>query len=1258
MLAAVVAIALALTSEAATETVGGIKWTYEIEGGKAKVYNNHDAAISTDTSGAVTVPSTLGGCPVTCIGEYAFVTCYGVTSVTIPAGVTEIGDYAFHYCNSLASVSVPSSVKRIGLGAFRMCNSLKLSVPNTVTEIDDYAFEGCDAMANANGFVVVRNVLYWYAGSASTLTVPSGVTRIASEAFSECGTLKSVTLPASVTSVGNYEFYNCNSLLNVVYQGAVPEVGYNMYSGTPGELVSVVPSSGWGEALAEGEWQERLIRAATPSGKATVFFCCPDRQIGTCDSPFKVVAKGTAVGTLPTATSASHRFVGWFTARDGGTQVTTATKVNGDVTYYAHWTKNEQTVGGITWTYSVCDGEASVYNNNNTAIPTDTSGAITVPSTLGGYPVTSIGPYAFEMCGAITKVTIPGSVRNIEGCAFMECTSLESVAIPNNVTNIGDFAFSNCAVLKGVNVPAGVVNVGDAAFVGCDALADADGFVIVRNRLHNYCGSATAVTVPAGVVRVGPSAFTDCGAIKSIALPDSVLSIGTAAFRGCGSLTGVSLPEGLLEIESYAFEDCTSLASITIPSSVTTLDSGTFCNCSSLKTVTYCGSAINGWSLYQYTPADLKSIVPAAGWDDKLAEGTWCDRAIEAAPGSTGKWKDSSGVEWTYRKMNGKAEIFKADEESAIPKATSGAITVPSTLGGCPVTRIGKHAFFECASITGITIPASVKSIGQEAFFYCEGLKSVTLTSGLTSLGDYAFFGCAGLKEITIPASVRRVGYCAFGLCSSLKTVTYLGACPQGATYWGSHNIYGSSPDDLVSIVPAAAGGWEQALAAGTWMDRAIRSASADKYKVTFGKNGGTGGDNYVTATYGKPMPTPRTAPTLSGYTFGGYYDTLAVDEKGVSKGKQYYDGSMKSVRSWDKKAAATLWAKWTNKVTFGKNGGTGGDNYVTCTKGQPMPKRTMPTKSGYVFDGYWSSTGAGGVKYYNADGTSAHTWDKSGSVTLWAKWATVPSVKVTLSKNGGTGGDSYVTATYGKPMPTPRTAPTLKGWSFGGYWDTLACDEKGNPKGKQYYNSKMESVRAWDKTAATTLWAKWTVKVTLGKNGGTGGDSTVTVIKGQPFPKRTMPTKSGYTFGGYFVSASTKTGQCYNPDGTGTTSMKWSTGGTPTIWALWTKTSSFVEVAPPTAAPASAAPAAAEPAAIPAGLYSGVLADGTGTFCLLLDDADKGLARTACLYVVSEGDTLTAECTAEEAGGILLLTTEDGEFYAFDPLAGTLFGI
>ena len=349
------------------------------------------------------------------------------------------------------------------------------------------------------------------------------------------------------------------------------------------------------------------------------------------------------------------------------------------------------------------------------------------------------------------------------------------------------------------------------------------------------------------------------------------------------------------------------------------------------------------------------------------------------------------------------------------------------------------------------------------------------------------------------------------------------------------------------------------------------KGGSVPKFKVTFGKNGGSGGDDYVTATYGAAMPTPRTAPKLSGWTFAGYWDTLALDEKGTPKGKQYYDASMKSVRAWDKNSTATLWAKWTNKVTFGKNGGTGGDNYVT--------------------------------------------------------------------------------ATTGKAMPTPRTAPKRTGWTFGGYWDTLACDAKGNPLGKQYYDSSMKSVRAWDRTSDATLWAKWTVRVKLGKNGGTGGDDYVTVIYNQPFPKRTMPTKSGYTFGGYWVSAGSRTGQCYNADGTGTSSMKWSTGGTPTIWALWTVKNSANVSTPRMPAYSNVQPAPAvvqqQVSVCNQGerLYTGTL-DG-GTFMLLVDAG----GATAFLYAETAEGSVSAECNVISSGeDAIVVVTEDDEVFRLSP--------
>ncbi len=81
---------------------------------------------------------------------------------------------------------------------------------------------------------------------------------------------------------------------------------------------------------------------------------------------------------------------------------------------------------------------------------------VTIPSTLGGYTVTSIGNLAFYDCFSIKTINLPKSITRIGNGAFENCSSLKYITIPEIVTSIGDYSFAECWELS-------------AAYFLCDA---------------------------------------------------------------------------------------------------------------------------------------------------------------------------------------------------------------------------------------------------------------------------------------------------------------------------------------------------------------------------------------------------------------------------------------------------------------------------------------------------------------------------------------------------------------------------------------------------------------------------------------------------------------------------------------------------------------------------------------------------------------------------------------------------------------------
>ena len=316
-IAVVVTLQMAVVAVAANAVVDGVTWYYSTFSNGGEIRSRIISG-SKKYAGNLIVPSSLGGYPVTDVGEAAFGECSKLISVSIPVGVTSIGERAFSGCYGLKSVAISHSVTNIGDRAFYACSSmLSIIIPSGVVVVGAFAFSGCDGLesvmipdsvaiigvgafsncqrlldisvsAENNVFVSADGILYdapmtklncCPSGKKGKVAIPPGVASIENWAFYGCGNLTEVSLPQGVTTIGERAFSGCSRLISMKIPQGVISISDSVFYGCESLQSMIIPSGvikicGWAFAKCCG-----LTSLTIPSSVTSI----EDWAFASCD---------------------------------------------------------------------------------------------------------------------------------------------------------------------------------------------------------------------------------------------------------------------------------------------------------------------------------------------------------------------------------------------------------------------------------------------------------------------------------------------------------------------------------------------------------------------------------------------------------------------------------------------------------------------------------------------------------------------------------------------------------------------------------------------------------------------------------------------------------------------------------------------------------------------------------------------------------------------------------------------------------------
>lgn len=444
-------------------------------------------------------------------------------------------------------------------------------------------------MSNPNDFVIENGVLKKYVGPGGDVTIPEGVTEIwgiyCNSAFWGCESITSITFPDGIEVIGKNAFYYCTDLKNAVLPASVRKIDTLAFTGCKLELLTIlgnpeISQYAFGQTQKESElqapalWIPNMELKNIP--KQYVRAACEGFVLAYYDSnPAVEVRKAEYLKTLKTqrkkyyaSLASNEKWLSLFLS-----EKLLSKKEAADV-FELGKEKMPVHIKAMLMDYSHAEEKVPAQDltleSTEKKIPTaelkkmwswkeledgticitsykGTSEEVAIPDTVAGKEITVIGEYALSPKKAriqnqfarenIRRITIPDSVRTIQGGAFSGCKLIREIVLPEKLERIeGSFpdgrAFSSTGLIS-INIPNSVTQL------GCDSFSD--------------CRDLKIVSLSNQLSIIERSTFYRCEALEEIVIPESVTEIGFFAFCGCTSLRSVHLSANIRKIDQDAF---------------------------------------------------------------------------------------------------------------------------------------------------------------------------------------------------------------------------------------------------------------------------------------------------------------------------------------------------------------------------------------------------------------------------------------------------------------------------------------------------------------------------------------------------------------------------------------------------------------------------------------------------------------------------------------------------------------------------------